>query len=303
MSVYPIEYFKNFSLNNNNITLPLDIQNIISELTELVSAPEYNKSPEFSLDKYKKKKRNDSHYIDNISFTRTVINKKEGINKEIDNSRILLNKLTKTNLSSITESIKEQLDIIIINYSDEDCINYANSLFSIFINNSMFTSLYALLLKEINTYSFINTTLNNKVNTFLDYYKEIHSKDLIINLTIDEISKQNKLLDQHKSCALLYSYLLINDIIDKSIILNYINQLLNIFFELTNIADKKIYVEEICEIIFIFVKYCKDILKKEEEWEEIENNINYIANMKYNQRLSITNKVIFKFMDLKDEIN
>ena len=78
---------------------------------------------------------------------------------------------------------------------------------------------------------------------------------------------------------------------------------MNIFFELINIADKKIYVEEISEIIFIFVKYCKDILKKEEEWEEIENNINYIANMKYNQRLSITNKVIFKFMDLKDEIN
>tara|TARA_B100001093_G_scaffold478435_1_gene506598 strand:+ start:903 stop:1091 length:189 start_codon:yes stop_codon:yes gene_type:complete len=54
MKVYSIDFFKNIK-EKNNTKLPISILETIQELSELVSAPEYNKTPEF-LDKYKKKK-------------------------------------------------------------------------------------------------------------------------------------------------------------------------------------------------------------------------------------------------------
>jgi len=302
MKVYQIDFFKNRKSIVNNV-LPLNILETINELSELVGSPEYNRTPEFiNKDKYKKK-RNDTYDIDNLSISRTIINKKIGIQKEIDSIRILINKLTENQYKTISNTIKEKINTISESYSFEECNILADQLFNMFFTNLLFSNIYSILIKDLYNYNFIKNTLQLNLDKFLDIYNENKNKEYKDKLSFDEVSMMNKNFDKNKGMALLFVNLLINDVIDKNIIINFINTLINLFFELTNLPDKKMHVDELSEILFILINKSFNIIKNDESWEDIENNIIYISNMKANNRLSISNKSIFKFMDLKDEIN
>jgi hypothetical protein len=302
MKVYQIDFFKNRKSIVNNV-LPLNILETINELSELVGSPEYNRTPEFiNKDKYKKK-RNDTYEIDNLSISRTIINKKNGIQKEIDSIRILINKLTENQYESISNTIKEKINTISESYSFEECSILADQLFNMLFTNLLFSNIYSILIKDLYNYNFIKNTLQLNLDKFLDIYNENKNKEYKDKLSFDEVSMMNKNFDKNKGMALLFANLLINDVIDKNIIINFINTLINLFFELTNLPDKKMHVDELSEILFILINNSFNIIKNDESWEDIENNIIYISNMKANNRLSISNKSIFKFMDLKDKIN
>ena len=70
----------------------------------------------------------------------------------------------------------------------------------------------------------------------------------------------------------------------------------------TNIDDKKIEVDELTELLYVMLKNTFTHITDPEIIEKIANNINYIANMKVKNRVSITNKAIFKHMDMRDEL-
>ena len=77
---------------------------------------------------------------------------------------------------------------------------------------------------------------------------------------------------------------------------------MDLFFEITNLTDKISLIDKLSDILFIMIKDSYNYLKKENYYVEIESNINYISNMKIKSRPSISNKSIFKFMDLRDLI-
>lgn len=300
MKVYSIDIFKNIK-EKNTTNLPFSILQTINELSELVSAPEYNKTPEF-LDKYKKKKRPEINNQDLISFSRTIISKKEGIQKEIDLIRGWLNKMTDTSYTMMSTNIKNQIKTITNSYSNSECEKLGYAFIDMLLYNILYSNLYAKLLKELYIYDSISMALEDNIKNFLIIYKD--NQDFIDkdNLTFDELSIMNKKLDKNKGKALLFVNLLINEVIEKDVIINFINELLNLFFNLLNVKEKNDRVNEITEIIYILVKNSRNYIKDTSYWEEIENNIIYISNMKSNSRENITNKIIFKFMDLKDEI-
>lgn len=305
MKVYSIEIFKNIK-QNNTTKLPLNILESINELSELVTAPEYSKTPEF-FDKYKKnkkknEKKNDFNNEDLLNFSRTTINKKEGIEKDIDIIRGWLNKITNSSYDTISMNIKNYIENIANTYSNDECKKIGDNFIDILLYNILYSKLYADLLKELYKYNFISNSIKDSIDNFLIIYK--NNKEIIDEkkLTFDEVSIINKNLDKNKSRALLYVNLFINQVIEKSIIINFIDELLNLFFDLTSIKGKNIIVTEITEIIYILVKHSYIYIKDSSDWEEIENNIIYIANMKSNSRENINNKIIFKFMDLKDWI-
>ena len=59
MEKYTLNDMKNLTYIFN---LPNNIIEIINELTEIVSNPDYNKTPQFSNDKHKKKKKIDLNW-------------------------------------------------------------------------------------------------------------------------------------------------------------------------------------------------------------------------------------------------
>ena len=59
---------------------------------------------------------------------------------------------------------------------------------------------------------------------------------------------------------------------------------------------------ELCENIAIFIELGKNVLKNELQWEEIISNIKLISSSPLASNEGLTNKIIFKYMDILDMI-
>ena len=70
---------------------------------------------------------------------------------------------------------------------------------------------------------------------------------------------------------------------------------------LINTDGNKEHVDEISENVFIIMDKGYDMLEKNwSNFKEVNDYLNSITNMKKKDYPSLTNKTIFKFMDLKD---
>ena len=304
MNIITIDYF--FKIKNNISFHILDKKVIesIDKLSQLVSAPEYNRTPDFIIDKYRKKKKdNFNNTNNNIEFNVTVIKKNEGLDKEIDSIRILFNKLTDKSYDYISKLIDEKLLLIEKDYAIDDYLKVGNVIFTIMISNIIYSKMYAQLYKDyLNKYNFIKEIILNNIHNFLEYYSEKKNLDLTTKLTFDEISDQNKEIDKKKGQAEFFINLFLYEQITDILIFNLIDNLLELFFEIINLNNKNYLVDQISDIIFIIISKFYLKVKDNEKIENILNSINYISNMKTLSRPSISNKTIFKFMDLKDKI-
>ena len=227
---------------------------------------------------------------------------------EIDIIRKYLNKLTDNTHIKLNEEIIKHFEKIKDIYTYEELIEISKKMFDIMTNNNLFTHLYANLCSKLIDYNFIKEIIDENFNKFLNLYKnnsEIDKNNSEIDKNksaYDIVCDNNKLIDKNKATALLYINLMKYNVIDKKKIIELIIQLQKLLLNLINIENNKELVNKISEIIYIFIKNAYIHIKENEQWEEINNNINYIANMKLKNRVSITNKSIFKHMDIIDEI-
>ena len=67
--------------------------------------------------------------------------------------------------------------------------------------------------------------------------------------------------------------------------------------------DYKPVIDELSEVLFILIVNSNNIIEKSNEWNNIIDNVKLIANLKVTDKLSLTNKSIFKHMDILDELN
>jgi len=277
--------------------LPEAIIGIIDNLSDLVSAPEYNRTPQFSKERYTKKKKQFDWAIQ--GFEKTIIKKREGCEKEIDDIRKFLNKLTENTSVVICEGIVKKIEDIKETYTREEMIMISNAMFNIIINNSLFSDIYALLYAKLIQHSFIKDVIMEHFSCVLDIYKVDDAEQ---EETYDMLCAHNKKLDKNKASMLLYINLMKHDIIPKIDIINLILDAQNMILDLINHESKKKLVDELSNLVFIMVKNTYLLIDIPEKLEEIMNNVQYIANMKVKNRPGITHKAIFKHMDLLDAI-
>ena len=67
--------------------------------------------------------------------------------------------------------------------------------------------------------------------------------------------------------------------------------------------DNKSQVDEISETLFIFITSAKEDLEDCDVWKEIKGSVRVVSEMGVKSRPSITNKSVFKHLDILDEIN
>ena len=294
--VYQLHDFINIK-NNYNISLHPDILNSVNNLVKLIEGLKENKNSEQNYEKSKRKKRVDNTLYPPIP--KTIINKKFGIDKEIDIIRILLNKLTSTSYNNISQEIISKLNNFQNSFSDQDLIKLANNIFNILSNNSLFSNLSANLLKDLSNYSFIINTIHDKINDFSKIFDDLEIIDFE-SLSFDEISKYNKKQDEYKSTSKLICNLVKNNTINVEILSGIINKFFDLFLNLVNGQNNLHNVEKISDILFILILESYIYLKNLDCWQKINNNINFICNLKISNNLSVSSRVIFKFMDIND---
>jgi len=305
---YSKEYFNDFINNNLVYKLNQQIITLVYNISEHVGDPEYIKTPKFTNVENKKPIKRNINLDCKWNTTRstiptTIIAKRQGIYACIDAIRKNLNKMTDNSYIIIKNNIVEQLKII-IGESKEligDMNILGNELFFIASSNRFYSEIYANLYKELmNTYPFIEEIFKNKFDEFSSVFKTIEYVDP--DTDYDKFCEINKMNEKRRALSSFYINLMINNTIEPFRVVNIIYDLNNYIIKLIDEQNNKNIVEELSEVVFIMIDKGKGMLKKNERWNEIHNQLKLISKIKANSKPSISNKTIFKFMDIIDQL-
>ena len=125
------------------------------------------------------------------------------------------------------------------------------------------------------------------------------------NVNYDKFCEINKINEKRKALATFYINLMYNGMIPKNKIMIITKNLLSQIYHFISQEDKRNEVDELTENIAILYK--KDIFDNEKELNNylidnltINQVIEKIANSKVKDYKSLTNKSLFKFMDMID---
>ena len=124
----------------------------------------------------------------------------------------------------------------------------------------------------------------------------------------DKFCEYTKTNDKRRAMSLFVVNLMINNIISEDEIIEIIKQLQTLISSYLRKPEKANEVEELTENLFIIVTKSKDYLGKDQtklSWESIIKNIEFVTVLKPKMKEypSITNKTIFKHMDIFEEIS
>jgi hypothetical protein len=147
----------------------------------------------------------------------------------------------------------------------------------------------------------MKATFETNLEKFTDLFNNIEYVDPAVNY--DQFCKINKTNEKRKALASFYLNLMINGIIPKSQIMQITRNLLSQIYSFISQDDKKNEVDELTETVAILYK--KELYEddKGDNYEQIEGFtigeiIEGIAKSKVKDYKSLTNKALFKFMDL-----
>jgi hypothetical protein len=329
--IYSLENIHNIIYQGFNYTLPDNTLKTISEIALQVGAPNYVKTPVFQKkenfvktdlsfpssqkESFKRKKNKTTEIADesvweNIkssthSFQSAKNEDKTGINSQIDTIRIYLNKLTDKNYIDIRNKVVDLFDQLIAdNIVFEDLSRISCLIFEIASTNRFYSKVYADLYSDLYTkYEIIKTVFDNNFNNFTDLFAIIEYVDPDENY--DKFCEINKKNEKRKAISTFYMNLLANKIISVEKIMLITKNLLEQIYNFISQDNKKNEVEELTENISILYK--KEIYasyKGKNSFLIGEYSLNEIvekiANSKVKDYKSLTNKSLFKFMDMID---
>jgi len=300
--------------------LDSEIITIIQSLADQVGAPEYVRTPQFPKRERGARRgeagrrgRNKAQEITDEDweiireFQATEIKKKEGIDASIDNIRKHLNKISdKTyetllgeiivEISKITQEANPEGDVLIELHKVGDAI------FNIASSNAFYSEMYAELYKSLmEEHSFMANIFEKNFITFSAIFKTIEYCNP--DDDYDKYCEINKTNEKRRAVSLFYVNLMKKDIIPRKSIISIIMEVQEYMKNLMKSEENKPIVDELSEVIYILVVNSVSVLKDNDEWEDIMNIISNISKMSNKSKPGITNKTIFKHMDIMEELD
>jgi hypothetical protein len=260
----------------------------------------------------KKSENNDEVWEKQKVFKATVIDKKEGIEKSINDIRISLNKISSKNYETHRDTIIEYIsNILKVNddSSDEDekvnnsieINSISTAIFEIASTNKFYSELYATLYKELIEKFEI---FRENVDQIIENYKnDIHKISYIDpNKDYDKFCDNNKLNDKRKALSMFIVNLMKKGVIEKPIVSDIILYLEDIVAKNVDVENMVYEIEEITENLYILVTESVSEFKGTNAWVNILSNITLFSKYKTKEHISISSRAIFKYMDILDRI-
>lgn len=336
-AAFTLADFNNFMFNGFNYELPANVLKIISELSLEVGSPDYVKTPIFvkkektekvsaggiaggsttdhthhpsaptsaaGFARRKKTSRQEETWDSSAkTFQTTKMEERTGICGEIDNIRSELNKLTDKNFIQKRDKIAEILANIVLKENNaDDTAQVSCAIFDIASTNRFYSKLYADLYCDIITqFDTMRPAFESSLDTFAQLFDVIEYVDPVVDY--DKFCKINKTNEKRKALGVFFINLSINGIIPSSKIVNIKRNLLSQIYTFISQENKKNEVDELTENVCLFhTKECRK-LDETTPYELIDGFtmseiISKMAKSKVKDHKSITNKTIFKFMDM-----
>lgn len=308
-----------YNTDTRNIQLEDDTIEKINYLAQKVGAPSYKKTPDFRRNHnrrnnnsensgYKRKPRTtpttneDWEAVRNFKTTKLEKNT-EGIDADIDKIRSHLNRLTKKTYDDVVTNIKQILSMVVMDKfsAQENLLKVGNAIFVVGSKNKFWSELYAVLYKDLVAQIPI---MSNICNQNFDQFKEMF--DNIEYISPDEDYNQyciiNKKNEERKGMSNFLTYLMKNNLIEIDRMSNLILGLLNTIDKYMKMEGKEKNIEEIAENLSLLVLNGSDSLEKSENWDNITERIEELSEMKASNYPSLTQKTVFKMMDIFDEL-
>jgi len=318
--IYTIQDFDNIKWSDSTFTLPEETTNLINLLTQQVGAPTYVKTPSFSnkntnnndKNSYRKKKRRNEEvntaddWQSLRSFQKTEFVKKEGIEKEIDGIRALINKLTDKTYDRIIEKLTETLDEIKDNETcDEVYIDkIGHSIFTMATSNKFNSNVYAKLASELQSkYEFMTNIVDNNINEFMKLFEnmEFVSPDD----DYDKFCEMNIINEKRRAMSLFLTSLYKHKVLTLDFIFDKIQKVQNMIMKEETMLHEssRMEVEELSENLYILLTNIPfSTLSSHSEWKQIMDNLLQIKNTDTKACMGISPKAKFKHMDILDKL-
>jgi chorismate mutase len=273
------------------------------------------------------RQRNASQQIPNsewetiLAFQKTEIQKKEGIELSIDNIRSYLNKLTDKTYTAMLSNILKEIAALFTASTDDKSEEHntvavmnriASSIFTTASSNSFYSEIYARLFRDLMAeYAVFRDVFEKNLASFMSLFETIEYCDPKKNY--DKFCDINKANEKRKAMSLFIVNLMKNGIVEKTHVLAIMRQIQELMYTNMRQEGKTNEVDELAENLYIMVKHSHSVLKTAvpaaadtevvELFAERLEQIVEISKLKIKSKPSITNKTIFKHLDMLDEIS
>lgn len=292
-------------------TLPAETLAAIRSIATNVGAPEYIKTPHFEKRGNTIKMRIPVKEISNAewdtlrSFKATILEKKQGVDLSIDKIRKHLNKCTNKTYESLKVQIMAEIDFILKETLENpdlvsELTKIGAAIFEIASGNSFYSGMYATLYNELmKKYDFMRSIFTTNLNTETNIFKDFEYCDP--NKDYDKFCKNNKTNEKRRALSLFYVNLMLQGIIPVEKIRQMLDDVQADLIQYIKKENCVNIVEEISELVYIIIINGAPKLKEmeDDEWEQIGDKVNLISAMKVKSEPSISNKTIFKHMDIQ----
>jgi hypothetical protein len=298
-----METINNFIFNGFDYALPDIVKNIINRLAEKVGSPDYIKTPIFKKRKDFGQQQDDGNDWASIrSFNKTVVVDEERNENEVVISEMKkqLNKLTNDNYDVIRDKIFEILYNHDVNNKCMDEINEV--IFAISSGNAFFANVYARFMKDmIGKYESMREVFESHLNGVMNRFDSVRCGNPDENY--DEFCRINKENDERRALVGFFVQLCIIGMV-------HVDKIVDIFYKLYDMVEKERMnkasmskIEEVVTTIFGLVSGSMSFIKSHEKYSDIVEKVNAIANINKKANPGLSNKAIFKMLDLVDIID
>jgi len=298
---YTLQTFNDIISSGFNYELSPQTLQIISKLAQEVGSPDYVKTPVFikkprpEVDK-KRRGNNDLNWEVARTFQTTKIEEKVGVDAKIDSVRSLLNKMTDKNYIDIRNKIIDVIDTI----ESEDMSKVSITIFEIASNNRFFSKIYADLYSDLmNKHESMKPVFEESLGKFVTLFDTIEYVDSIVDY--DKFCKINKDNEKRKALGAFFVNLMNNNIIRKEEIVSITLNLLNQMHKFISEDNKKNEVDELTENIAILYNPALYSDADLVDGVTIPDMATRLSKSKVKDYKSLTNKTVFKFMDLVEK--
>lgn len=232
------------------------------------------------------------------TFQTTKLEQTMGIEGDINELRLYLNKLTDKTFLDMREKIIDKINSVCKDY-EEDTYKMGILLYDLCSTNRFYSKIFADLFAELaSMYDWLRIQFKEKYDNLMDQYININYVDS--DKDYDGFCEMNKTNEKRRAITTFYLNLALNGFITKERIVVLLQDLLSSIMLMINQPNKKNEVDELTEIVGIL--FNKEILDVTGSYyvldKTIIDTVSSLAKQKARDYPSLSNKSIFKYMDL-----
>ena len=238
------------------------------------------------------------------TFVPTKMCTKEGIEKDMDDIRISLNKISNKNFDTHRENILtlvgnvQTASDLLESQIESPFHKICQFIFSIASTNKFYSELYGDLYEALSKkYSIFGDILNEFVSNFKRTILEMKHVDEDVDYNaFCEYTKNN---DRRRATASFLVILMNRGVLEKKTIVDIVRYFQDTMLTYVGEEGHTKEVEELSEILFLLITLSRAVLSGTADWKEhILPHIHTMSTMKSKEHVSLSSRAVFKHLDI-----